>query len=258
MGTQTSNIIFAPTRRSKTKTSKVPAYKAMVYTFGMSAHFMGATVVGKQSVGLCDRLMVKWSKRIFKAGDGTLKVTGIENIKENVPYVFMSNHRSLLDSPAMYGAVPGSLRMVFKEELRKIPVWGNALVASGFIPVDRKNTKRAIEQMNVAKEQIAKGISVWIAPEGTRSRSGALQRFKKGGFHLAKQLGVQIVPCWIEGTDDIIPPDDFTTYYGREATVHFGKPMNVNDLPVDEMITKVRDTMVALGEKHGAPTQAVR
>ena len=252
MVSQDSNTIFEKRDlHSAGKTGKIPAYKAIAYTLDISARFMCSTLLGKQSVEQCDRLMKDWSRRIFRAGDATLKVAGLENVEADKAYVYMSNHKSLLDIPAVFGAIPGSLRMVFKEELRKLPVWGNALVASGFIPVDRKNTKRAIEQMEIAKEQIQKGISVWIAPEGTRSRDGQLQDFKKGGFHLAKQLGVQIVPCWIDGTDTIIPPDDFKAHYGGEATVHFGRPLNTSpDDDIATLMERVRDSMIELSKKY--------
>ena len=233
------------------KTGKIPAYKAIAYTLDISARFMCSTLLGRQSVEQCDRLMKDWSRRIFRAGDATLRVAGLENIQPNEAYVYMSNHKSLLDIPAVFGAIPGSLRMVFKDELRKLPIWGNALVASGFIPVDRKNTKRAIEQMEMAKEQINKGISVWIAPEGTRSRDGQLQDFKKGGFHLAKQLGVRIIPCWIDGTNTIIPPDDFRAHYGGDATVHFGVPLDTSpDDTIESLMGRVRNAMLELSKNY--------
>src|SRR5688572_33148613 len=109
----------------------------------------------------------------------------------------------------MMAAVPGSVRMVMKEELTRVPLWGPALVASGFIPIDRKNRDKAIAQLEKAKHILQQGVNVWISPEGTRSRDGSLHAFKKGGFHVARDLGVPIVPAWIEGAQQISKPDQF-------------------------------------------------
>lgn len=245
----------APTRRAP---SRAPLYRTMGYTLDISARFLASGLVGRGTIARADELLDGWAQRIFRSGNASLEVHGRERLEPGAPYVFMSNHRSLLDIPAMFAAVPGSLRMVLKQELCRVPVWGRALVASGFIPIDRGNTARAIQQLELAKERLHQGVSVWISPEGTRSRTGALGPFKKGGFHIARDLGVPIVPVWIEGTDTIIPPDNFVARYDGEAQVRFGPPVTTTDVEIPALMEQVRAAMLALAPtgpatEDGAP-----
>src|SRR6185437_2007700 len=159
---------------------------------------------------------------------------------------------SLIDIPAMMGAVPGSLRMVMKEALTRVPVWGQALVASGFVPVDRKNRDKAIAQLEKAKQMLSSGVSIWISPEGTRARDGMLAPFKKGGFHVALDLGVPIIPAWIDGADRVLPPDQWKVHYDGTTTVTFGKPIGTIGKSLDVLMGEVR---VAILELSGRPAE---
>ena len=107
--------------------------------------------------------------------------------------------------------------------------------------------EQCIEGPHVTKQRLREGINVWVAPEGKRSRDGELLPFKKGGFHLARQLGVSIIPTWIEGTGDILPPGETRARLGREATVRFGAPVQASDADdVEDLIALVRARMLAL------------
>jgi 1-acyl-sn-glycerol-3-phosphate acyltransferase len=223
--------------------SRIPAYKTIGYTLNISCRFLASSVVGRGSIARGDELLSWWAEKILRAGNAGLTAEGLENFVPGQPYVVMSNHRSLLDIPALFLAVPGSMRMVLKEELTRIPIWGRALVASGFVPVSRGNHARALAQLTEAKKHLSNGICVWIAPEGTRSRTGELGPFKKGGFHLARQLGMPIMPAWISGTDAIIPPDSFVAHSNKVAHVRFGTPIPTDgdpDDPIDELVREVR------------------
>ena len=206
--------------------SKFPIYMSMAYTLNISFRFLASHVVGNGTISRADELLSWWAEKIFRAGNARLTVSGQEQFMAGQPYVVMSNHSSLLDIPALFLAVPRSMRMVLKEELTKIPVWGQALVASGFVPVTRKDPARAIAQLELAKERLSGGVCIWIAPEGTRSRTGELGEFKKGGFYLARQLGMPIMPAWITGTNSIIPPDSFIVNCSGTAHVRFGAPIS--------------------------------
>jgi 1-acyl-sn-glycerol-3-phosphate acyltransferase len=109
----------------------------------------------------------------------------------------MSNHQSLYDIPVMYQTLRRRLRMVAKSELFRVPIWSRAMRESGTIELDRKDRRAAIESLKRAGEQIRNGTNVWIAPEGTRSRTGELGPFKPGGFHLALEAKVRILPVTI-------------------------------------------------------------
>ena len=235
--------------------SKVPLYKTVAYTLNISCRFLASSLVGQGSVARGDELLSWWAERIFRAGNAGLTAEGLENFARGQPYVVMSNHRSLLDIPALFLAVPGSMRMVLKEELTRVPIWGRALVASGFVPINRKDRARAITQLEQAKEQLSRGVRIWIAPEGTRSRTGELGAFKKGGFHLARQLGMPIMPAWISGTEQIIPPDSFIVNSDKTAHVRFGAPIPTDGTSADniaDLIDEVRASLLALGEAPAA------
>jgi 1-acyl-sn-glycerol-3-phosphate acyltransferase len=136
----------------------------------------------------------------------------------------MSNHQSLYDIPVLFQCGLGSLRMVTKAELFKVPVWGRAMEAAGFIRIDRHDRDQAVGALRAkGGSLLAAGTRVWIAPEGTRSRTGALGPFKSGGFRMALEQGVRILPVAITGTRDVLPAQGFV--------VHTGKQVNVTVLP---------------------------
>lgn len=234
------------------RSDRMPIWKAMLYTLDISSRFLGRALVGRGTVAAADRLIDGYWRRIFGAGNASLRVVGRQHFEAGKAYVVMSNHGSLLDIPCMMGAVPGSLRMVTKEELTKVPVWGQALVASGFIPIDRKNRTKAIHQLEKAKEMLRQGVSIWISPEGTRARDGMLGPFKKGGFHVALDLGVPIIPAWIEGAQDVIPPDQFVARYDGTCTVRFGAPIATAGRSrehIEALMAEVRQAILGLSGK---------
>lgn len=234
---------------------RTPVWKTMLYTLDISSRFLGRSLFGKGSVEAADRLIDGYWRRILSAGNAVLKVSGRQSFEPGKAYVVMSNHGSLLDIPCMMGAVPGSLRMVMKEELTKVPVWGRALVASGFVPVDRKNRDKAIGQLEKAKEMLARGVSIWISPEGTRARDGLLAPFKKGGFHVALDLGVPIIPAWIEGAQDVIPPDQFVVVHDGTCTVRFGTPIPTAGLGKEDLERLMQDVRRAILDLSGKAEQ---
>jgi 1-acyl-sn-glycerol-3-phosphate acyltransferase len=138
----------------------------------------------------------------------------------------MSNHRSLLDVPLLFDSFPRTLRMVAKKELFRVPIWGRAMREAGFIELDRSHRARAREGIEMAKTKLAQGINVWIAPEGTRSRSGALGTFKGGGFRLAIDTGLRILPVGIRGTERILPADGALMNRGATVELTFGEPID--------------------------------
>ena len=235
---------------------RAPLLKTVFYTLDISARFLAASAVGLGSVQYADRLLEGYWRRIFQSGNARLVAEGREHFDGRTAIV-VSNHSSLLDIPALMGAVPGSLRMVLKEELTKIPIWGGALVKSGFVPVQRGTKQKAIEQLSVAEQVFSRGVHVWIAPEGTRSRTGELLPFKKGGFYLARSLRAPVIPTWIEGTSALVPPDRLQAMHDGTVTVRFGRPIETagHHGPIEELMTEVRNAMLALA---GRPTEAAR
>ena len=147
-----------------------------------------------------------WSWAILCAGAVKLKVTGLEKLDPHRQYIFMVNHQSNVDIPILIQSLPRfQLRWIAKQELFWIPFFGWAMWATKHIAVDRSKPKNAVKSLRLAKQRIAAGISVVVFPEGTRSRDGQLQRFKKGGFLLAVKTNTEIVPVTVKGSRALLP-----------------------------------------------------
>ena len=131
-----------------------------------------------------------------------VRVHGLEHLQGPGPYIFAPNHQSNFDIAALLGYLPGENRFIAKKELFAEPVLGTVLRTMGMIPVDRDNPLEAIDRLNQAA---ARGSSLIIFPEGTRSRDGRLQAFKRGTFVLAQDAGVPVVPVSLIGVKALVP-----------------------------------------------------
>jgi 1-acyl-sn-glycerol-3-phosphate acyltransferase len=134
----------------------------------------------------------------------------------------MSNHQSLYDIPVMFQVIGPNIRMITKRELFKVPVFGNALAAGGFISIDRSDRNAAIRSLDRARELLASGTHVWISPEGTRSLTGQLLPFKKGAFYLALEALLPILPVTLHGTRNALPAKGLRSTDGArvQVTIH--------------------------------------
>jgi 1-acyl-sn-glycerol-3-phosphate acyltransferase len=175
--------------------------------------------------GSCDARLARWSKRVVDNARIRLEATGLEHWDTTQAFVVMSNHRSHYDIPVLYALLGGTLRMVAKAELFRVPIFGAAMRESGFIEVDRKHRQRALASLEVARERLAGGVSVWIAPEGTRSRTGELLPFKKGGFHMAIDMGLPVLPIAIDGTRRVMDVDSARTTTDVDVRVTVAPPI---------------------------------
>jgi len=194
-------------------------------------------------------LITKWALRIARVILGIrLEVSGIEGIEKRKAYIFMSNHLSILDGPLLFMLIPQSLRVIIKKEAFRIPVIAQAMRQAGLIPVDRKRLKGGKESIDRASRMIReKGFSFLIFPEGTRSRDGELQPFKRGGFFLALNSQVDIVPVTIKGTYEMMPKGSFFIKKGK-VRVAFHPPVSVEGFDrqnLSLLVDKVRDIIKA-------------
>lgn len=137
-------------------------------------------------------------------------VHGREKLPPKPHLIYMMNHTSNLDAPAVFLVLEGEVRALGKKELFKLPVLSTVMRMGGFIPVDRSNREAAIQSMRGAAKIAREGASFLVAPEGTRSRSGKLSRFKKGGFFLAIDSEVPIAPMTVRGAYELMPPGSFS------------------------------------------------
>lgn len=193
-------------------------------------------LTGRVTREACDRRIETFATRVLEKADIRLDVRGLEHVPPEGSYVFMSNHQSHLDIPVIYATVPArTLRMVAKAEFFRIPFWGRAMRAAEMVEVNRGDRRQAIASLDGAAEALASGISIWVAPEGTRSRSGELGPLKKGGFHLAHKTGAPIVPIAISGTRHVLPPGGRSMTPGRSVGVVYGAPIPVKGTEIAEL-----------------------
>lgn len=195
-----------------------------------------------------DELLRLWSSKLLDLVKLSCRVENPHNFRPivNQPYIIMSNHASLYDIPLIFTGLPGSIRMIAKKELSRVPIWGHAMKNADFIFIDRKNSAQAIQDLAIAKEKMHHGIILWLAPEGTRSKNGKLNLFKKGGFMLALEMGALIVPVGIRGADRILPPKTLQFSLNQSVEVHIGEPIDAKDYTVktrNELIRKVRNAI---------------
>jgi 1-acyl-sn-glycerol-3-phosphate acyltransferase len=141
-----------------------------------------------------------WARGILFVSRIKVTVNGLANIDPSQSYVYMSNHQSNFDIPVLLACLPVQFRWLAKAELFKIPIFGRAMRGAGYVKIDRFNQEAAFESLSEAAEKMKNGVSVMIFPEGTRSRDGNIRPFKKGGFVMAMDAGVPIVPIVLKGT----------------------------------------------------------
>jgi 1-acyl-sn-glycerol-3-phosphate acyltransferase len=195
-------------------------------TLSISVPTLFDALRGTLTTEACDARLDWWSRQLLAKAKVSLHPNGVERARGNGPFVVMSNHQSLYDIPALYQTLPLRLRMVAKAELFRIPIWAQAMRAAGFVELDRSARERAIESLERAAAALAQGTSIWIAPEGTRSKDGRLGPFKLGGFHLAVGAAARILPVTVSGTRAILPAKGAHVKPGAEVRVTVHEPID--------------------------------
>lgn len=170
-------------------------------------------------------------------------------------YVFLGNHQSMFDIPLVIATIPVQLRFAAKRSLFRIPVFGWAIRAGALIPVDRSDRSGARVTLAAAEERLARGTSVLLFPEGTRSLDGRLGAFERGGFLLAIKTGRPIVPVGIRGTLAVQRRGSFSIRPGR-VSVSYGEPIDPASFGVRgraELEALVRRRLEELAGAESAP-----
>ncbi len=210
----------------------------MSFSFSILLHAMGETLgisvpavvraqLGSLTKEQCDRKLDRWSKRLLARANVQLIVSGQEHIAHlGPPFIVVSNHQSLYDIPVWLQALPFSVRMAAKKELFSVPIWGRAMRVAGFVQIDRKDSQRAHQALTAAGEQMRTDkVSLVIAPEGTRTKTGQLLPFRKGAFNLSKTTGIPILPIAIDGTMRVHKSGELEVHRGQTVTVKILEPL---------------------------------
>jgi 1-acyl-sn-glycerol-3-phosphate acyltransferase len=204
--------------------------KNVVETARICIPTVAESVLGRAgNVEVYDERLHSWAKRLMKIAAIDLTVEGRENLPPKEAFVVMSNHQSHYDIVVLFCVLERRVRMVAKKELYKIPLFANAMRIAGFVEIDRANRHQAVNALRGARAAIESGTSIWIAPEGTRSETGKLGPFKKGGFHLALEAGARILPVTIDGTRHILRPHDWRIRKGQHVHVTIEAPIDPNE-----------------------------
>lgn len=135
-----------------------------------------------------------------------LEVSGLGRIDRGTPCIFMSNHASFLDAPLLMAVIDRPARAIVKRFVFHIPILGLGMRYAGYVPLDKEGAGAGKKSLDRAARLIKeKRYSFLIYPEGTRSRDGKLLRFRRGGFFLAIEAGLPIVPVTMRGTQELMP-----------------------------------------------------
>jgi 1-acyl-sn-glycerol-3-phosphate acyltransferase len=192
---------------------------------------------------------------------GIRRVTrGLQSIEPNKTYLFLANHQSYCDPPALVATLPLNARLILKKELRRLPLLGLIMEKGGFVFINRKDREQSVEGMKQAVRQLQRGESFLIYPEGTRTRTGRLGAFKKGPFIMAIESGVPIIPVTVSGGYEIMPPDRFRITPGTiNVTCHAAietAGLSLSDR--ERLMERVRKTIAAeLGELEAMAPEPV-
>lgn len=227
-------------------------YKYLVYIpwllLWTALNFTGVVLVAPFSKRNASRWFGgMWGRGLYRVVPARLQITGLDALDRQQSYILVANHLSLIDIPILYGWIPLDLKWVMKKELRRVPFIGPGCAMMGHIFLDRANREAALRTLGEVRSTLQPGTSVLFFPEGTRSRDGRLQAFKKGAFQMARDLDLPILPVTIKGADAILTPDGMDLHPGTaQMIIHPAITVEqVRGCQVSELRDMARDIIAA-------------
>jgi 1-acyl-sn-glycerol-3-phosphate acyltransferase len=196
-----------------------------------------------------------WGRLLCRIANIRVRVEGGGLLDPAKPYIFVGNHCSMADIMAFQGYIGHDFRWIAKKELFAIPIFGAGMKAVDFIPINRSHGREAMKSLLEAAERIAKGSSVILFPEGTRSPDGHLQPFKTGAVMLALKAGVEVVPVGFNGTHQVLPKSRLLSR-GGEVVLRIGAPMSVSNFKAkdkQELAALLQQRVAALLDARHLP-----
>jgi len=194
-----------------------------------------------KDIGPLYRVAMRIMRAGIVAGGIRVEVSGRENLSVGRSCIFMANHVSNLDPPVLMPYLPGRSSVLLKKQLMGIPILGTAMYMAKFVPVERGNHVEAAKaSIAAAGAAMRSGLHILVFPEGTRSKNGRLQAFKKGPFFLAEETKAPIVPIAISGTQSMMRKGSFAVMPGV-AKIQFLKAIEPADYATrEELMGAVR------------------
>jgi len=185
------------------------------------------------------RIARVWGGMLLAAGFIRVRVEGLEKLDPNVSYVFVSNHASLMDIPAILSRLPYQFSFFAKQGLYSIPFLGSHLKRAGHLPVDRSNARNSLKSMSAGAHMISqRHVSVLLFPEGGRSPRG-LREFKEGAAYIAIKAGVPVVPIALAGIRELLPMGSIHIRAGN-VVLRIGEPISTQGLKLSDRMELTR------------------
>lgn len=185
-----------------------------------------------------------WSKFACQLALCRIKVIRKGTLDSKQSYVFVPNHQSYSDIFLIYGYLGQNIKWVQKQELRKIPFVGKASEIAGHVYVDQSSMRAGKEAIKKAEAQLTDGASITIFPEGARTLTGKMDRFKRGGFVIAKEMNLPVVPITVNGPFDVMRRGSLLLHIGKKMELVIHEPIptsNISDEDLPKLVQECRN-----------------
>jgi len=224
----------------------------VIYTVIYGVSVMIVSVIDPSGKGVA-AICRSWARLVLYTSRVKVYVEGADFTEFSGPRIYMSNHQSYFDVLALMAYLPDNARFVAKKSLEMIPIFGQAMRAAGTVIIDRKHPEKARKSLSqTGSFRMGRGIGVIIFPEGTRSRTGEIGQFKKGGFVLALESGATIVPVGINGSRNILPADGYHVKPGK-IRISIGQPIPTGNFSLGNKEALIEKTRREVGRLANLP-----